>query len=159
MDDIVEDARREVEVLLGCWQTQGTSGGIFRNHIGEAPTSEASSEYYSDEPNRDSEDNQLNQNNVRFVISDLSQSDAGGVGRASVLSAISPGTVKGSSQSEYFAAEEGNAGGFDFRREGAVTPGASPLRIAGTYGSTEDIRGQSRLDVTGGKKLAWSDEN
>ena len=161
MDDIVEDARREVEVLLSCWQTQGASGGIFRNHIGEAPTSEASSEYYSDEPNRSSEDHQLNQNNVRFVISDLSQSNAGGAGRASVPSAISPGTVKSPSQSEYFAAEEGNAGGFDFRRESGLAPGASPLRnvVAGTYDSTEDIRGQNRLDVTGGKKLAWRDES
>jgi hypothetical protein len=160
MDDIVEDARREVEVLLNCWQTQGSSGGIFRNHIGEAPTSEASSEYYNDDPSgRD--DSTDNQNNFRFVISDLSQaSTGGGAGRLSVRSAISPGTVKSPlSSDDYFAAEEGNAGEFD--REGsAPSPRKSPLRnvMGGEYDSIEDVRGKSHLQVAdGGKKLALSD--
>jgi putative membrane protein len=49
MDDIVEDARREVEVLLTAWQTQGASNrGLFRPRAGDAPKSDASSEYYSD---------------------------------------------------------------------------------------------------------------
>jgi hypothetical protein len=49
MDDIVDDARREVEVLLTAWQTQGSSsGGIFRPRVGEIPKSDDSSEYYSD---------------------------------------------------------------------------------------------------------------
>jgi hypothetical protein len=48
MDDIVDDARREVEVLLTAWQTQGSSsGGIFRPR-GEIQKSDDSSEYYSD---------------------------------------------------------------------------------------------------------------
>ncbi|EHL00484.1 putative UPF0187 protein [Glarea lozoyensis 74030] len=40
MDDIVDDARREVEVLLTAWQTQGSSSGdaasdtLFRNDLG-----------------------------------------------------------------------------------------------------------------------------
>ena len=163
MDDIVADARREVEVMLSCWQTQGNSGGIFRNHIGEAPSSEASSEYYTDEPNHDhgNAENGASRNNVRFVISDLSQGSAGSSGR--LLSAISPGTVKSPSPSDYFAAEEGNAGGFDFRREGAVSPAASPLRnvVGENYNSTEDVTVQSRLDVAGGgsKKLTRSDES
>lgn len=163
MDDIVEDARREVEVLLSCWQTQGSSGGIFRNHIGEAPTSEASSEYYSDEPSH-TRRNENDQNNVRFVVDDLSQSNTGDADapRDSVLSAISPGTVKSPTQrDEYFAAEEGNAGGFHFRRESAGPPATSPLRkvIAGRYSSTENVRESSRLDVASGKRLAWSDES
>ena len=128
MDDIVEDARREVEVLLNCWQAQGSSGGIFRNHIGEAPTSEASSEYYSDDLNgRDGSTD--NQTNVRFVISDLSQANTGdGAGRSSVLSAISPGTLTSPVSSDvYLAAEEGIAGGFEWR-EGVPSPRNSPLR-------------------------------
>lgn len=148
--------------MLNCWQTQGSSGGIFRNHIGDAPTSEASSEYYTDEPNHDngSADNGATQN-VRFVVSDLSQGSAGSSGR--LLSAISPGAVKSPSPSDYFAAEEGNAGGFDFRRENGASSGTSPLRnvVAGeNYNRTEDVTPQSRLNVTGGaKKLAWSDES
>ena len=152
IDDIVEDARREVEVLLKCWQAQGNSGGIFRNHIGEeeAMVSEASSEHYSDDPGcRDGGTD--NQNNVRFVISDLSQPSAGGgVGRASMLSVVSPGNVKSSTSSDnYLAAEEGNAGGFDRRRESALSPGNSPLRnfMGGEYDSTDDVRGRSHLQV------------
>ena len=155
----MEDARREVEVLLNCWQTQGTSGGIFRNHIGEAVTSEASSEYYSDEPNH-GDSHGDSQNNVRFVISDLGEGSPAGKGRASMLSAVSPARSPSHSD-DYFAAEEGHAGGLDMRRESALSPGASPLRNAmgGEYNSTEDVRGKSRLDVTdASKKLAWSDE-
>jgi hypothetical protein len=49
MDDIVDDARREVEVLLTAWQTQGSSsGGIFRPRVGDVSKSDNSSEYYSD---------------------------------------------------------------------------------------------------------------
>lgn len=161
MDDIVEDARREVDVLLNCWQTQGSSGGIFRNHIGEAPTSEASSEYYSDDPGG-GDSSADNQNNVRFVVSDLTQGSTGGMDRASMMSAVSPGTVKSpTSSNDYFAAEEGNAGGFDLRREPAQSPGASPLRnvIGGEHDSTEDVRDTSHLQIPdGGKKLAWSDK-
>ncbi|KAG0648683.1 Translocase of outer membrane 22 kDa subunit [Hyphodiscus hymeniophilus] len=160
VDDIVEDARREVEVLLNCWQTQGSSGGIFRNHIGEVPTSEASSEYYSDDPSGQDSSGDTS-NNVRFVISDLTQGSKGVVGRTSMLSVVSPGTVKGpTSSDDYFAAEEGNAGGFDLRKESALSPGASPLRnaIGGGYNSTEDSRGKGEVKVAeGGKKLAWSD--
>jgi hypothetical protein len=159
MDDIVEDARREVEVLLNCWQTQGNSGGIFRNHIGEAPSSEASSEYYTDEPRHSVDNGGPQNNNVRFVISDLSQGKSS-PGR--LLSAISPGTVKSPAPSDYFAAEEGNSG-FDFRRESAASPATSPLRnvVGEDYNSTEDVTVRNRLDVTGGggKKLAWSDES
>ena len=145
MDDIVEDARREVEVMLNCWQTQGNSGGIFRNHIGDAPSSEASSEYYTDEPPHDggNTENGASRNNVRFVISDLSQESSGSSGR--LLSVVSPGTAKSPSPSDYFAAEEGTAGGFDFRRDGALSPGISPLRnvVGEDHNSAEDVTPQS----------------
>ena len=155
VDDIVEDARQEVEVLLNCWQIQGSSGGIFRNHIGESPTSEASSEYYSDDPSVrvGSTDNQ---NNVRFIISDLTQAGMeNGVGKANMLS---PGTVKSpTNDDDFFAAEEGNAGGFDLRRESNLSLGTSPLKnvVGREYDSTEEGRRRSHLQgADGGKKLA-----
>lgn len=73
MDDIVEDARQEVEVLLTAWQTQGPShndqDGIFRPRTSETPKSDSSSisDFYSGdgEPPRHSQ--------VRFVVSDVSE--------------------------------------------------------------------------------------
>jgi putative membrane protein len=126
MDDIVEDARREVEVLLSCWQTQGNSGEIFRNSLGETSTSEESSVYFDDDATNHGHAG--SQSAVRFVISDLSLESAKNEGRGRMLSAISPGTVESPSSGDYFAAEEGHAGEFDFRREGVVAPGISPLR-------------------------------
>jgi putative membrane protein len=67
LDDIVEDARREVEVLLYAWQIQGGRGGIFRPHVpGDGVLSDASSEYFGPDPAR--EDSLL-----RVVVSDLSR--------------------------------------------------------------------------------------
>jgi len=50
MDDIVEDARREVEVMLAAWQTQGNRGGMFRP-VGDGLNSGASSisDFYAGE--------------------------------------------------------------------------------------------------------------
>lgn len=46
-----------------------------------------------------------------------------------MLSMASPGTVESPTSSNgYLAAEEGNAGGFDPRRESPLSPGTSPLR-------------------------------
>lgn len=160
MDDIVEDARREVEVLLSCWQTQGNSGEIFRNYLGETSTSEASSVYFDDDAT--SHGHADSQSAVRFVISDLSQGNAGNEGRGRILSAISPGTVRSPSSGDYFAAEEGNAGGFDLRREGVVAPGTSPLRnVIGRSYSADEAASQSQLDLAendGGRKLSRSDD-
>lgn len=72
MDDIVEDARREVEVLLTAWQTQGPSNrGIFRPRVGEIPKSDASSEYYSDL--LDQNDGTMGQSGVRFVVNEAGE--------------------------------------------------------------------------------------
>lgn len=69
-DDIVEDARQEVEVLLLAWQTQGgtNEGGIFRTGIprsGERGTSNSSG-------GNSGLTTPTITNKVRFVVSDLS---------------------------------------------------------------------------------------
>ena len=79
MDDIVEDARREVEVMLTAWQTQGpTNKGIFRPRVGDtntapsSPRSEYAGEYFSDlvEAN---EQVLTPGGQVKFVVSDASE--------------------------------------------------------------------------------------
>jgi putative membrane protein len=65
LDDIVEDARREVDVLLSAWQLQGARGGIFRPHRpGDGVTSDASSEYFAPTPDHGA---------LRVVVSDLTR--------------------------------------------------------------------------------------
>ena len=66
MDDIVEDARREVEVMLAAWQSQGTRGGIFRPQ-GDGIASSASSVYFNE--TNSAEDRNL----LRVVVGDLGQ--------------------------------------------------------------------------------------
>jgi hypothetical protein len=65
MDDIVEDARREVEVMLAAWQSQGTAGGMFRPQNELA--SGASSVYFHETDTASVED----QNLLRVVVGDL----------------------------------------------------------------------------------------
>lgn len=90
MDDIVEDARREVEVLLTAWQTQGTSnGGIFRPRMGEVPRSEGSSEFEAYSDLIDERDR------IRFVVNN-------GEERTRMQNLISPG--QRTEESEYFSA-------------------------------------------------------
>lgn len=106
MDDIVEDARREVEVLLTAWQTQGTSnGGIFRPRVGEMPKSDNSSLYYSDLMDQN-EPNSASRNQVRFVVNDLSESgfrddESERLRAMRMASVVSPGATE---NSEYFSA-------------------------------------------------------
>jgi hypothetical protein len=147
MDDIVEDARREVEVLLSCWQNQGHSGGIFRNHLGEASTSAASSVFYNDETDDETEDNP---NVVKFVVSDQNKGPAEDW-RARLLSAVSPGDgmsrgAEGDSYFSYQEAEEGKAG-FDASNNG---PGASG-------NPSREYLSMARPST--GKKLSWSDDH
>lgn len=75
MDDIVEDTRREVEVLLTAWQTAGQgSSGIFmpksRNELESSASSingdgagEGTETMVNSRPN-------LGESRIRFVISD-----------------------------------------------------------------------------------------
>jgi len=76
MDDIVEDARREVEVLLTAWQTQGpTNKGIFRPRVGDTTTLNSPSD--TGEPYTDlmetSEEAVPRGSQVKFVIDDASE--------------------------------------------------------------------------------------
>jgi putative membrane protein len=72
MDDIVEDTRREVEVLLTAWETQGPgNGGIFRPRVGEqtmSPRSDNSSDYEIGAMG--SSEETVARNRVRFVVGD-----------------------------------------------------------------------------------------
>lgn len=115
MDDIVEDTRREVEVLLTAWETQGPgNGGIFRPRVEEStmsPKSDASSEYEIGAMG--SSEDVMSRNRVRFVVSDMSRErykddDAGKLRPAHRLSnSLSPGSIAeetptSTNGSEYF---------------------------------------------------------
>jgi len=66
MDDIVEDARREVEVMLAAWQSQGSSGGMFRPQ-NDALASSESSIYFNDQTTTEEQDL------LRVVVGDLGE--------------------------------------------------------------------------------------
>jgi putative membrane protein len=111
MDDIVEDTRREVEVLLTAWETQGPgNGGIFRPRVGESimsPKSDNSSDFEISA--LASSEETVARNRVRFVVSDLSGEryedndvmEVRGTRPSRLSSAISPGETGGRG-SEYF---------------------------------------------------------
>ena len=75
MDDIVEDARREVETYLLAWQNQGSSGGIFRPCLNELRRSGSNiSRFYRGDSS--SRGVGLGQNAPPvFVVSDVSGED------------------------------------------------------------------------------------
>lgn len=107
MDDIVEDARREVEVMLTAWQTQGPSNkGIFRPRVGDStalnsPRSEDNSEYYSDLVERDEGPIPTGGSQVRFALNNASTSSSfkedersrDRIRTTRVPSSVSPGTT------------------------------------------------------------------
>jgi putative membrane protein len=111
MDDIVEDTRREVEVLLTAWETQGPgNGGIFRPRVGEStmsPRSDNSSDFEISA--LASSEETVARNRVRFVVSDLNggrykdndEIEVRGTRASRLSSAISPGETGGAG-SEYF---------------------------------------------------------
>lgn len=73
MDDIVLDARGEVETMLVAWQTQGPSnGGIFRPRTWDTPKSDDSSQYSTNDLLQ-SEELPSTITQVRFIVSDLSE--------------------------------------------------------------------------------------
>jgi putative membrane protein len=151
LDDIVEDARREVEVMLSAWQIQGARGGIFRPHVpGDGVISDASSEYFGPAPQN--EDSLL-----RVVVSDLSReierdgsaeqerirererasasASAPAPVPATASSSIRPSLVRGTSY-------------------GSITGGAAYTA------SASQARHESRpggSGTPGGKKLSWND--
>ena len=103
MDDIVEDARKEVEVMLTVWQTQGQGNtGLFRPRVGgmlDTPISDDSGELYTGEGSSGYNE-EVGSSKVRFVISsagderDSAYIDDDPVeikaSKASRLSAVSP---------------------------------------------------------------------
>jgi len=106
MDDIVEDTRREVEVLLAAWQTQGKGdGGIFRPRGAEK--SDSSSDYYGREQSISEESRQRSQ--VKLMVSDLSEetyqddesANRGRLRMKRTPSGVSPGNA-GVGSSTYF---------------------------------------------------------
>lgn len=79
MDDIVEDARREVEVMLTAWQTQGPSNkGIFRPRVADSSRlNTPRSEYEGADYFRDLTEVQDGiGSQVRFVVDDTSRSSS-----------------------------------------------------------------------------------
>jgi ion channel-forming bestrophin family protein len=115
MDDIVEDTRREVEVLLAAWETQGPgNGGIFRPRAGEqtmSPRSDNSSDYEISVMG--STEETAARNRVRFVVSDLrgerykddDTTEVRALRPSRLGSAVSPGTTQeetGSNGNQYF---------------------------------------------------------
>lgn len=117
MDDIVEDARKEVEVMLTVWQTQGQGNtGLFRPRVGgmlDTPISDDSGELYTGEGNSGYNE-EAGSSKVRFVISsardkrDSAYTDDDPVEikatKASRLSAVSPAMSprSGAGGSNYF---------------------------------------------------------
>ena len=115
MDDIVEDTRREVEVLLTAWETQGPgNGGIFRPRVGDhtmSPRSDNSSDY--EIGTMGSSEETVAKNRVRFVVNNWSgdrykdddTTEVRGLGPSRLgSSAVSPSTREetASNGSEYF---------------------------------------------------------
>jgi len=155
MDDIVEDTRREVEVMLHAWQTQGSRGGLFRPTASDGMSSETSSEYYNGETS--------NVDQLRVVVSDLNQEiqkDAAERERQR-LTKISFGTSprpirRGAS--EYYSSEEAPLlATNDLRNEStAVSPGTV---LGKDYLTIERGTSQLRPDAgtSGAPRISWSD--
>lgn len=112
VDDIVEDARQEVEVLLFAWQTQGKSGddGLFR---GRSMKSRVGSEV----PSADGSPRGEREGHVRFAINHERFRDEGSAdrGRGRMGSAVSPGersiggNGKATLSEEYFGTSSATA--------------------------------------------------
>jgi putative membrane protein len=159
LDDIVEDTRREVEVMLNAWQTQGSRGGLFRPHVpADGITSDASSEFFSHEgtarggspPNVESDETLL-----RVVVSDLSHEIERG--RDSARERTLGGMGGGNGNKTPFIPLPEQSQSSNFRKDSAVSPGT--LVQGRDYMSAATSAG--RLEVAGnngaGKRLSWND--
>lgn len=157
MDDIVEDARREVEVMLAAWQTQGSRGGMFRPQPGDGLNSGASSisEFYGGETvNANSEHNLL-----KVTVNDLGREierDAAIERRRTKLGNAGvtvPSNLRMSS-SGYYGGDEGSALLGERRDSSAVSPGHM-LSIGGDYMSLNTGMGPGVGSSTG-TRLSWA---
>jgi hypothetical protein len=156
MDDIVEDARRECEVMLLAWQGQGTRGGIFRPAPGDFSSSETSSEYYT-QTGSSPEHNLL-----RVVVGDLGkqiQSDTAERQRQRIRGmegSSVPRHIR-TSGSEMYASEGtpllGSAG-IGFRRESS---GISPGTVSGKdyMSASTGSQGQIYPGGASGPRITW----
>lgn len=144
LDDIVEDARREVEVMLSAWQIQGARGGVFRPHVrGDGVASDASSEYFGPAPPQNEE------SLLRVVVGDLSRE------------------IERDSSAEQQRIREGERAKENDSASASMRPGlmrgTSYGSITGvpTYtGSASQARQEARgggSGTPGGKKLTWND--
>jgi putative membrane protein len=160
MDDIVEDARREVEVMILAWQSQGSRGGMFRPYPRDGITSETSSEIFS---------NEGSESELRVVVSDLGhqiQADAAERERrrmARVPITSNAREIKrslGSEGRQLSNMEEGSPllrSVLDPRKDsgGAISPGT--FVVGADYMSINN--GQGRLDAGDSSvpRISWSD--
>jgi hypothetical protein len=161
MDDIVEDARREVEVMLLAWQTQGTRGGMFRPYPRDSVTSETSSEYFSNDGNNP--EHSL----LRVVVSDLShqiESDAAERERQRMSGTSTASTTRdirsteNGSGSVQFAVEETTPllRTFDPRKESAVSLGAVVRKDYMSIGAG-NVQDRVEAGDSSGPRISWSD--
>jgi hypothetical protein len=160
MDDIVEDARREVEVMLLAWQNQGARGGIFRPHVRDNLTSESSSEYFSNEGrSHHSPEHSL----LRVIVGDLSQqiqNDAAERERQRFTHSSSTKggrNGRGVSGDEMTAAEDTPLLGVLRRNDSGISPGIS--MVGSSYVVSGASVPQDRSDPGDGSapRVIWSD--
>lgn len=159
MDDIVEDARREVEVMLLAWQSQDSRGGMFRPYPRDGITSETSSEVFNIEGS---------ESELRVVVSDLGhqiQLDAAERERQRMARLPSTSNAReirrtlGSEGRQLSNVEEGSPllrSVLDPRKDsGAISPGTS--MIGTDYMSINNS--QRRVDAgdSSGPRISWSD--
>ncbi|KAG9246088.1 Bestrophin, RFP-TM, chloride channel-domain-containing protein [Calycina marina] len=166
MDDIVEDARREVEVMLAAWQTQGTRGGIFRPAAHDGLNSSASSIFESftdvkpaagngkdkDEPEhaalRVTVDN-LGKEIERDTAARRRLVIGGGLGGVSV-----PSNLRMSS-SGYYGGDEGEGSALLARRNDSLS--VSPGNVLGHPTDYLSVSGTSTSAGKTGMRLSWAD--
>lgn len=104
LDGFVADARKEVEVLLTAWQTQGPgSGGMFRPRLGEIPKSDSNSIHYTDLPDGNGHNSARSQ--IKVVVNDSTESSqkTSESDRLRTRNIVSPGTTPEGTTSGYFA--------------------------------------------------------
>jgi len=160
MDDIVEDARREVEVMILAWQSQGSRGGMFRPYPRDGFTSDTSSEVFSHEGS---------ESELRVVVNDLGhqiQADAAERERRRMARLMSTSNARdirrslGSDGRQLSSMDEGSPllrSVLDPRKDsgGAISPGTSVMGADCSSINNE----QGRLDIgeSSGPRISWSD--
>ena len=162
MDDIVEDARREVEVMLAAWQTQGSRGGMFRPQNGDGLNSGASSisDFYGGETaNANSEHNLL-----KVTVNDLGREierDAAIEKRRTKLGNAGvavPSNLRMSSTG-YYGGDEGSALlGAEGKDSAGVSPG-NMLNAGVDYMTVNTGTSAPAAGSSKGPRLTWANKD